>query len=84
MVFRRFGYVSSRLLLEMQDEMRQLESDLDIMDKQDVSANPTVLMTHDWPEAMKKRRSALLTQIRDKYCEYCELMNAIQNVKILC
>lgn len=35
MIYRRFGYIHSRLLLNKQDELRELEDDLNDMDKRD-------------------------------------------------
>src|SRR3984885_8934419 len=32
MIYRRFGYLQARLLLEKQEELRRLEEDLDILD----------------------------------------------------
>lgn len=72
MVFRRYGYLSSRLLLEMQDEMRDFEKQLDEMDRRDVSGDPTMLMTRNWDESMSRRRNRLLNEIRKKYSEYGE------------
>jgi hypothetical protein len=62
MVYRRFGFVQTRLLLEKQDEMRQLESKLDRYDKRtgqnsETSAN---LRTRDLkPEAATARKEIM-------------------------
>jgi hypothetical protein len=40
MIFRRFGYLQSRLLLYKQDELRALEARLDSLDESDKLNNP--------------------------------------------
>ncbi|KAI4175770.1 MAG: hypothetical protein LQ343_001383 [Gyalolechia ehrenbergii] len=37
MIYRRFGFLYSRVLLSKQDELRQLEEDLDALDRSDAS-----------------------------------------------
>ncbi|KAH7330214.1 hypothetical protein BKA65DRAFT_565359 [Rhexocercosporidium sp. MPI-PUGE-AT-0058] len=43
MIYRRFGFLHARLLLQKQDELRLMEEQLDLMDRRDVSDNPKAL-----------------------------------------
>lgn len=70
MMYRRFGYLQSRLLLDKQDELRILEEKLDLMDKQDAELYPLRLRTRDLPEEDAKPRRELLKTIRENFCEY--------------
>ena len=66
MVYRRFGYVFSRLLLRKQDEIGRIESTLEAMDRTDLhEGNKQFLMSHKldedrdcaplgWPESRKQ------------------------------
>ncbi len=38
MIYRRFGFLYYRLLLDKQDELRRIERDLDSIDKRDANA----------------------------------------------
>ena len=40
MVYSRFGYLQSRLLVEKQNELQLLEDELDMMDCGDEAENP--------------------------------------------
>jgi hypothetical protein len=72
MVYRRFGYVQSRLLLEKQDDLRRLESALDRLDKRDFNEDETALMSrHDIEEPEFAARRELLHKIETKFHEYC-------------
>ena len=39
MIYRRFGYLYSRLLLDKQDELREIEENLDETDKRDANGS---------------------------------------------
>ena len=49
MVYRRFGFLQSRLLLEKQEELRELEGKLDRLDKIEERKNSKHPMTSDVP-----------------------------------
>lgn len=70
MVYRRFGYVQSRLLLEKQDDLRKLETKLDKYDKQVQRTNPINLMTHDLSEEDAEPRRAITEKLEKTFCEY--------------
>lgn len=45
MVYRRFGYLQSRLLLEKQEHLRQLEEELENLDMEDAQTESRNLIT---------------------------------------
>jgi hypothetical protein len=70
MLYRRFGYLQSRLLLDKQGELRVLERKLDRMDNLDAKENPERLKTIDLKEEDAKPRKELLKQIDEKLRDY--------------
>jgi len=70
MLYRRFGFLQSRLLLDKQDELRELENDLDRMDKVDYKKDPTLLKSREKDDANTGRRKRLLVEIGDKFKDY--------------
>jgi uncharacterized protein YydD (DUF2326 family) len=72
MIYRRFGYLQARLLVEKQDDLRQLEMALGAMDNED-DGKADVLKTRYFynKESMKERKS-LMEQIEKTWLEYCE------------
>jgi hypothetical protein len=45
MVYRRFGYLQSRLLLEKQEHLQQLEEELESLDQEEAETGSTNLIT---------------------------------------
>ncbi|KAL8734042.1 MAG: hypothetical protein Q9166_001803 [cf. Caloplaca sp. 2 TL-2023] len=90
MVFKRFGIVFSRLLLNKQDEIRYLEKELQAMDGTDAAI---YLMSRDEdkkrdpssiPEAwsqMTPTRPELLEKLETKLLEYSELLLKANQLK---
>ena len=70
MIYRRFGFLSSRLLLDQQDKLRLLEEELDALDQNDAETNPTRNLTRDLGEEDLRERQELLVKIKTEYCEY--------------
>lgn len=70
MLYRRFGFLQSRLLLHKQDQLRELEKDLDRLDKVDQIQNPTLLKSREKDNAENGKREKLLSQVEDKFKEY--------------
>jgi hypothetical protein len=70
MIYRRFGFLQTRLLLNKQDELRELENDLDCVDKFDVERNPMGLRSRELDAATNDRRKKLLYQIEEKFHDY--------------
>ena len=64
-IFRRFGYVQARLLLEKQDDMRRLENEMLEMDKKDHGTKSQRLTTRD-----EEPKRDLLQRLETKYHEY--------------
>ncbi|KIV79938.1 hypothetical protein PV11_07477 [Exophiala sideris] len=68
MLYRRFGYLQSRLLLEKQEELRKLERDLGLIDDEDKDKG--VLRTQ---RSRGEKRQNLLQKVEKKWMEYCKL-----------
>jgi hypothetical protein len=69
-VYRRFGFLQSRLLLNKQDKLRELEEALDGLDQEEAAANVTWPKTRDIEEQHSERRERLLTAIEGEYTSY--------------
>ena len=77
MLYRRFGYLHARLLLQKQDELRALEVDLDDLDKRDArdETRRIGLRSRDLDEDLKawpgrEHRFSLLQRIEEKTLKY--------------
>ena len=80
MIYRRFGFVFSRLLLNKQDEIREMEATLQAMDRTDESeGNAEYLMSRtedvgrprdNVPPAFSETRPRLLERLEKKLLEY--------------
>ena len=72
MVYRRFGYLQSRLLLEKQERLRVLEVKLDALDKQQTSdeEDEYTLCTLDIDPDFKNSRDELMAKVEIAYNEY--------------
>lgn len=75
MIYRRFGYIHSRLLLHLQDEIRELEADLQDMDMRDQRDGEKGLQSRELDEervlaAGRKSRGELLEKIQQKALQY--------------
>lgn len=80
-LYRGFGYLHSRVLLELQDEIRILERDLDDLDKMDhENKNDRRLKSRavDIRDAKREgqqiTRRTLIAEIRDKLVQYDEIL----------
>ena len=72
-MYRRFGYLQSRLLLEKQDDLRRLEAKLDALDMQDTPECQEGLITRDVCEDEDPApQQVLLQKIETKFMEYCK------------
>lgn len=69
-MYRRFGFLQSRLLLDKQDELRQLEKALDKLDKREAKKDVKRPMTRDLLDEDLKPRQHLLNVIEQKFCSY--------------
>ncbi|RDW74875.1 hypothetical protein BP6252_06017 [Coleophoma cylindrospora] len=80
MLYRRFGFIQSRLLLYKQDQLRVLEEELDTLDKNDDDIYLTCRANDDLDE---RPRTKLLKKIEAKFREYAELLAIAQNLATL-
>jgi hypothetical protein len=69
-VYRRFGFLQSRLLLNKQDKLRELEEALDRLDKKEARADEKRPRTTDLPEKDIKPREDLLAAIEGEFTSY--------------
>lgn len=74
MLYRRFGFLQARLLLNKQDELRELEKDLDRLDKVDQAKDPSLLKSREKDDAVDGRRKKLLYDVEEKFKEYGHLI----------
>lgn len=72
MVYRRFGYVQSRVLLARQEKLRRLEARLEELDEEQVaeSGNPKLLCKAKLGGEMEAVREALMQEIETEYLQY--------------
>ncbi|KAG4442411.1 hypothetical protein IFR05_002113 [Cadophora sp. M221] len=82
MLYRRFGFLQSRLLLNSQDELRELEQHLDRMDKVDYKKDHTLLQSREKDDAATGRRKKLLLEIGEKFKNHgtVQLLNAARDL----
>lgn len=80
MVYRRFGYLQSRIILNKQDQLRELEKRLDREDKDDALIDYKLLMCRDKDEIENRPRVKLLVDIEKCFKEYGE--NIVQTFRL--
>lgn len=66
MIYRRFGYLQARLLLEKQDELRLLEEELDVYDKK----HEIYLTSRMLPDHEVGPRKEMLSRIEQAFNAY--------------
>jgi hypothetical protein len=72
MIYRRFGYLQARLLLEKQSELCALERTLDQLDRKEAQEDARQPMTRDLSDDRLSRRNGVLNLIGEKFCSYGE------------
>ena len=81
MIYRRFGFLHARILLQKQDELRELEEAIDTIDKEDASLDRGTDKTRKCLKSrikeerredtqMRQTRKELLRSAEDKVREY--------------
>ncbi len=71
MVYRRFGYLQSRLLLEKQEHLRKLEEELETLDTEDEQAESRNLTTmENYDSERYKPRRLLMERIESQFQAY--------------
>lgn len=73
MVYRRFGYLQSRILLDKQTELGLLENKLDKLDESEKNEYPDRLFRYDLDSSEVYHRRQLMAEIEKRYCEYGKL-----------
>jgi hypothetical protein len=73
MIYRRFGYLQSRVLLDKQDQLRIFEMELQELDDNLDNGRETWTQTrkHISDKDLRSRRTDLMNKIADAYCSYC-------------
>lgn len=72
MLYRRFGFLQTRLLLNKQAELREFEKELDRLDEEDQNKRPSRLKSREKDNAGDGRRKTLLRDIQNTWVEYGE------------
>ncbi|KAL9618572.1 MAG: hypothetical protein Q9160_006756 [Pyrenula sp. 1 TL-2023] len=80
MIYRRFGYLQARVLLDKQNELQRLEKELEVDDE---SANEDDLGTGEVDSDIPSERKKLLMKIEAKYREYGKDAHQISSNRIL-
>jgi hypothetical protein len=72
MVYRRFGFIQSRLLLEKQDRLRELEKQLEVYDQSCVidNAKASYLITRDRRPEDRQSYESLMQSLEKAFSEY--------------
>ena len=70
MIYRRFGYIQSRLLLKKQNDLQDLEAKLERLDDADGQQDPSPL-TRAYVKSGTERYK-LMTELEGKFKEYGE------------
>jgi hypothetical protein len=87
MMYRRFGYLQARLLLEKQEQLRRFEEDLDILDREDKGRegkdangrdNPLRTLKDGRKEKASERR-VLMRKIEKKFRDYGTLISSMNS-----
>ncbi|KAL5383150.1 hypothetical protein DPSP01_006126 [Paraphaeosphaeria sporulosa] len=80
MIYRRFGFIQSRLILDKQDELRELEKRLDKLDRVEAKIDERWPRTRDLPDEHLERRTELLKEVEETFCSYVNLLNAARKM----
>lgn len=72
MIYRRFGYLQARVLLDKQDQLRVLERDLKELDEElyDAGKANTETRVNIKDPELQDRRDELMEEIEKAYCSY--------------
>ena len=78
MIYRRFGYLQSRILLEKQDELRSLEQQLDELDASEMHNAPNNLFVREHQGEVRKK---LLENIELVFGNYGTLFSVLADIQ---
>ncbi|KAF2657862.1 hypothetical protein K491DRAFT_313155 [Lophiostoma macrostomum CBS 122681] len=79
-VYRRFGYLQSRLLLNKQEDLRRLEKDLSRMDRMITHTDINAMCSRDLRGPHREDHEKLLREIEQKFCSYANVLTAAQQL----
>ncbi|KAK3401496.1 hypothetical protein B0T20DRAFT_492207 [Sordaria brevicollis] len=79
-IFREFRYLQSRTLLHMQDELRELERKLHLMDQYDLKHRPLFLKSREVDDTRLRVRRELMEEIGEKLKKYGDLLTVSNNL----
>lgn len=83
LIYRRFGWLHSRLLLHLQDEIQELEEELERLDKwESQQGDPKKLRSNRKDILHGSKRQAQLVLIRQKLAEYGRCRGKISRVTV--
>lgn len=69
-VYRRFGYLQSRILLQKQDELRSLEEELKETEKSISDEDSDALCRRELHGPLASKHNEILEDIEKAYCSY--------------
>ena len=72
MIYRRFGWLQSRLLLDKQEELRLLEIKLERLDNREANQAQETPMTRDAPPENRIARKDVFEKIEKAFTSYCK------------
>lgn len=71
-IYRRFGFLQSRILLGKQEDLRRAEKKLKRIESEMTTNNVNALCSRDIRGAYKEKHKQLLADIEQKFCSYCK------------
>jgi hypothetical protein len=79
-IFRRFGYLQSRLLLNKQEDLRYAEQRLQELETEMIKQNKDRLCFRETFGPDGDEHQKLLEDIEQKFCSYCKFDSSFSNV----
>ncbi|CZS93270.1 uncharacterized protein RAG0_03637 [Rhynchosporium agropyri] len=80
MLYRRFGFLQARILLNKQDQLRELETMLDNLDQSHKHSDSIRLRSREHDEAEGPERSKLFREIEENFKQYTSLLAAARDL----
>ncbi|CZT48711.1 uncharacterized protein RSE6_09452 [Rhynchosporium secalis] len=80
MLYRRFGFLQARILLNKQDQLRELETMLDNLDQSHKHSDSLRLRSREHDEAEGPERSKLFREIEENFKQYTSLLSAARDL----
>jgi hypothetical protein len=79
-VYRRFGYLQSRILLDKQEDLRRAEKKLARMEKKMTKENENRMCSRDVRGTDAQKHKELLNDIEKKFRSYSSILTAAQQM----